>query len=62
MADQEGFAMSMAMCGALVVLRPGGMRQLHWHTTADEWQFVINGTIQVGTPQVCMSHPSSRCR
>ena len=50
MADQETFAVSEEMSGALVQLRPGGMRQLHWHTNLDEWQYVINGTIQVHSP------------
>lgn len=50
MADRETFAVSEEMSGALVQLRPGGMRQLHWHTNLDEWQFVINGTIQVHSP------------
>ncbi len=50
MADKESFAVSEEMSGALVRLRPGGMRQLHWHTNLDEWQYVINGTIQVRRP------------
>ncbi len=45
--DTTNFEISDAMSGALVKLHPGGMRQLHWHTNLDEWQFVINGTIQV---------------
>ena len=49
-ADEETFPISEAMSGALVMLRPGSMRQLHWHTTLDEWQYVINGTIQVQSP------------
>lgn len=46
-ADETKFAVSEDMSGALVKLVPGGMRQLHWHTNLDEWQFVINGTIKV---------------
>lgn len=51
-ADRETFAISEDMSGALVRLRPGGMRQLHWHTNLDEWQYVINGTIQVVEPSI----------
>jgi oxalate decarboxylase len=36
------------MSGALVRIAPGGMRQLHWHLNIDEWQYVINGTVEVG--------------
>lgn len=35
-------------------LRPGGMWQLHWHTNEDEWQYVINGTIQVCSRPSCI--------
>ncbi len=48
--DRTMFPVSEHMSGALVRLRPGGMRQLHWHTNLDEWQYVINGTIQVHQP------------
>ena len=27
--------------------KPGALRQMHWHTNEDEWQFVINGTVEV---------------
>ena len=48
--DKTLFPISQDMSGALVRLRPGGMRQLHWHTNLDEWQYVINGTLQVHCP------------
>ena len=28
---------------ALVTLHPGGLRELHWHPNADEWQYYISG-------------------
>jgi oxalate decarboxylase len=28
---------------ALVTVRPGGLRELHWHPNADEWQYFIAG-------------------
>ena len=28
---------------ALVTVRPGGLRELHWHPNADEWQYYIAG-------------------
>jgi oxalate decarboxylase len=28
-------------------LEPGGLRELHWHPTADEWQYVIDGRVSV---------------
>jgi oxalate decarboxylase len=29
---------------AIVRLKPGGLRELHWHPNADEWQYYISGT------------------
>jgi oxalate decarboxylase len=28
---------------AMVTVHPGGLRELHWHPNADEWQFFISG-------------------
>jgi oxalate decarboxylase len=28
---------------ALVTVRPGAMRELHWHPNADEWQYYMAG-------------------
>ncbi len=59
-ADVTGFPISADMAGALVRLEPGGMRQLHWHVNLDEWQYVINGTIQVSVLQLCPATESVR--
>ncbi|CAL5229796.1 g13190 [Coccomyxa viridis] len=60
--DTTNFEISDAMSGALVKLHPGGMRQLHWHTNLDEWQFVINGTIQAGVFNVTNHYEQSILR
>jgi len=31
------------VAAALVAVRPGGLRELHWHPNADEWQYYISG-------------------
>jgi len=28
---------------AMVTVHPGGLRELHWHPNADEWQYFISG-------------------
>jgi oxalate decarboxylase len=28
---------------AMVTVRPGGLRELHWHPNSDEWQYYISG-------------------
>uniref|UniRef100_A0A383W7J2 Cupin type-1 domain-containing protein n=1 Tax=Tetradesmus obliquus TaxID=3088 RepID=A0A383W7J2_TETOB len=47
-ADVATFPAATKMSGAILRLAPGGMRTLHWHPAADEWQYVINGTVEVG--------------
>ncbi len=37
-ADLHNFSISSTMAAALVEVNPGGMRELHWHPNADEWQ------------------------
>jgi oxalate decarboxylase len=47
-ADVAVFPVSTRMSGALVYLAPGSMRQLHWHLNIDEWQYVLNGSVEAG--------------
>jgi oxalate decarboxylase len=47
-ADVTNFPISTQFAGALVYFAPGSMRQFHWHTNFNEWQFVINGTLEAG--------------
>ncbi len=32
------------IAAALVTLKPGGLRELHWHPNEDEWQYYVSGT------------------
>jgi oxalate decarboxylase len=41
--DSRNFPTSKNIAAALVTLKPGGLRELHWHPTASEWQFYIVG-------------------
>ena len=34
---------------AIVTLKPGGLRELHWHPNADEWQYYIAGKARMTT-------------
>ena len=42
-ADSTNFTVSTTVAAALLTIRPGGMRELHWHPNADEWQYWIKG-------------------
>jgi oxalate decarboxylase len=41
--DSTNFEMSQTIAISKVVIKPGGMRALHWHPNADEWQYFIEG-------------------
>jgi oxalate decarboxylase len=42
-ADSKIFPVAKTVAAALVELDPGALRELHWHPTADEWQYYIEG-------------------
>jgi oxalate decarboxylase len=41
--DSSVFPASKTIAAALVEIEPGCMRELHWHTNVDEWQYYISG-------------------
>jgi oxalate decarboxylase len=41
--DSRNFPVNKHVAVALVTIKPGGMRELHWHPNAEEWQFWIAG-------------------
>ncbi len=45
--DSTQFPISRTITGVVLDLDPGALRELHWHPTADEWQYVIEGQISV---------------
>ncbi|WP_411870701.1 cupin domain-containing protein [Vulcanococcus limneticus] len=47
LATAREFPASFNMAGGLIHLEPGAMRQLHWHPNADEWQYVLNGEMEL---------------
>jgi oxalate decarboxylase len=41
--DSSNFKVANTIAAAIVTLRPGGIRELHWHPNADEWMYFRNG-------------------
>src|SRR4029077_14290044 len=37
---------STGIAGVSMRLKPGGLRELHWHANAAEWAFVIKGRVR----------------
>jgi oxalate decarboxylase len=40
-ADSTNFKVSTTVAAALVTIRPGAVREMHWHPNADEWQYYL---------------------
>jgi oxalate decarboxylase len=41
--DSSVFKASKTIAAALIEVEPGGMREVHWHPNAQEWQFYLSG-------------------
>ena len=41
--DSRNFTVSERIAASLIEIEPGGMRELHWHPNADEWQYYLKG-------------------
>jgi oxalate decarboxylase len=41
--DSRNFPVTKNIAAALVTLKPGALRELHWHPNASEWQFWLAG-------------------
>ena len=41
--DSKVFPVSTTVASAIVTVKPGAIRELHWHPNADEWQYYIAG-------------------
>jgi len=40
--DRKNFP-ATSIAAAIVTVKPGGLRELHWHPNADEWQYYVTG-------------------
>jgi oxalate decarboxylase len=45
--DSTNFPVSTAVSAALVHVKPGGLRELHWHPNASEWQYYLSGSARM---------------
>ncbi|HEY6769103.1 MAG TPA: cupin domain-containing protein [Candidatus Sulfotelmatobacter sp.] len=41
--DSNNFKVSTTIAAAIVTVHPAGIRELHWHQNADEWQYFVSG-------------------
>ena len=41
--DSTNFPISSSIAAAMVTIKPGAMREMHWHPNASEWQYWIKG-------------------
>jgi oxalate decarboxylase len=47
-SDSRNFPVDTTIAAALVEVNPGGLREMHWHPNADEWQYYIEGQGRMG--------------
>ncbi|RDW61035.1 putative oxalate decarboxylase oxdD [Coleophoma cylindrospora] len=45
--DSTTFPVAANFAAALVTIQPGAMRELHWHLTSDEWNYVLQGSARI---------------
>jgi len=45
--DSTNFPASTAISAALVRVKPGGLRELHWHPNSSEWQYYVSGNARM---------------
>ncbi|MCV9930193.1 cupin domain-containing protein [Flavobacterium sp. LS1R49] len=45
---QNEFPISKTFSGSLLEIEPGAMREMHWHPNADEWQYFLEGSGEMG--------------
>lgn len=45
--DSSNFPVSTSVTAGIVRLKPGAMRELHWHPNAPEWQFWLQGSARM---------------
>lgn len=55
--DSSNFPISKTIAAALVEIKPGAMRELHWHPNQDEWQYYLSGQ---GRMTVFAGHGTAR--
>jgi len=57
MVTAKEFPIQTSLMAVHMVIQPGGLREMHWHPHADEWQYYLKGRSRVG---VFGSHGRSR--
>ena len=45
--SQKEFPIQKTLTGAIMLLKPGALREMHWHPNADEWQLYLSGQARV---------------
>jgi len=41
--DSANFPVALNIAAAMVTIKPGGLREMHWHPNVSEWQYWIKG-------------------
>jgi len=60
--DSKNFPASVTIAAALVEVAPGGLREMHWHPNADEWQYYIAGEGRMTCASAPQRAPGNNCQ
>jgi oxalate decarboxylase len=41
--DSTNFPIALNIAAAMVTIKPGGLREMHWHPNVSEWQYWVKG-------------------
>lgn len=48
LVTEKEFPISKTIAASILEIEPGAMREMHWHPNADEWQYFLEGTAEMG--------------
>jgi hypothetical protein len=65
--DSANFPVALNIAAAMVTVKPGGLREMHWHPNVSEWQYWIKGKgshhgYQPKRCRLCTGHGRSQYR
>ena len=62
--DSTDFPIAESMSSVMLELEPKALRELHWHTSADEWHYVLHAKVEISLfgPNNRWPHPDPKTK
>ncbi|KAM0689669.1 hypothetical protein Q7P36_010540 [Cladosporium allicinum] len=58
--DSRNFPVAQTIASSIVTLKPGALRELHWHPNAEEWLYFLSGSARATVFVGNVSHPPTQ--